>query len=336
MKSIFLKSILSAGLLLALLLAGLAAGCQRRAVSQEPEETPAARVIGVSLPTTQLVYRRAMKELVEQTYGGGDAQLEIRIYDADGSTEQQSQDILKMVDSQVDGIVLVPGSTEDCLPAVEYANEKGVPVITVDNRISDSASAHVISYVGADHYQMGRTAMELLLEILEQSFPDKEQWNVLQLSGIPDTSGTIDRGQGIADVLESSQRICLLGTFDGEFTVENARSVMEDCLRIYPEIDGVICQNDNMAEGCYQALEAAGMAGKIVVVGMDGQSTTLELIQQGGIHGTVLQHPSMILDGITLLCQYLDGQALEPNYYTPITPVTRENAAYCLENDLSW
>ncbi len=319
-----------------LFLAPLLSGCRKAAEAPEDLSEEPERVIGVSLPTTQLVYRKTMEELVEQAYGEGSQELEIRIYDAAGSTEQQNQDILEMVDSPVDGIVLVPGSTEGCLPAVEYANEKGVPVITVDNRISASSTAQVISFVGADHYAMGQDATQLLLEILEETFPEKERWNVIQLSGIPDTSGAIDRGQGISDVLAGNSRIHLLGTFDGEFTVENARSVMEDCLQIYPEIDGVICQNDNMAEGCWQALEAAGLAGQIVVVGIDGQSTTLELIEQGGIHGTVLQHPSMILDGISLLCQYLDGQELEANYYTSTVPITRENAAYYLENDLSW
>ena len=86
-----------------------------------------------------------MKELVDQTYGNGAVPgIEIRIYDANGSLEQQSQHILEMVDDQVDGIILIPGSTEQCLPAVEYANSKHVPVITVDNRIFESSAAQVI------------------------------------------------------------------------------------------------------------------------------------------------------------------------------------------------
>lgn len=295
------------------------------------------KVIGVSLPTTQLVYREAMKELVDQTYGNGAVPgIEIRIYDANGSLEQQSQHILEMVDDQVDGIILIPGSTEQCLPAVEYANSKHVPVITVDNRIFESSAAQVISFVGADHYDMGKKAVKLFLELLEENFSEQETWNIIQLSGIPEASGTIDRGQAISETLAGNRRINLLGSYDGEFSVENARSVMEDCLNIFPKIDGVICQNDNMAEGCYQALEKAGLAGKIVVVGIDGQSTTLSLIKQGGIHGTVLQQPSMILDGIDLLCRYLDGETLEKNYYSQTYPITQQNAGYHLDNGLSW
>ena len=315
----------------------LLVSCHPAEREAESGQQPDTNVIGVSLPTTQLVYREAMKKLIDETYGNGAVPgIEIRVYDANGSAEQQSQNILEMVDSQVDGIVLVPGSTEQCLPAVEYANSKHIPVITVDNRISESSSAQVISFVGADHYDMGKKAVELFLELLKENFPDQERWNIIQLSGIPEASGTIDRGQAISETLAGNQQINLLGSYDGEFSVENARSVMEDCLEIFPKIDGVICQNDNMAEGCYQALKQVGLAGKIVVVGIDGQATTLKLIEQGGIHGTVLQQPSMILDGIDLLCRYLDGEVLEENYYTQTYPITQENAGYYLDNGLSW
>lgn len=316
------------------------AGCSR--AGEEQPEPPAARegyyTIGVSMPTTRLAYRKAMKELVEKAYpeSGERLRAEIILCDADGSQKQQNQDILNMADSGVDGIVLVPNTMEGCLSSVEYANTKGIPVITVDNRIRSSPSARVVSFVGADHYSMGKEAALLFLQILEERFPDKEEWNVIQLTGIPDSSGTIDRGQAIADVLAGSSRIHVLGEYDGEFTVKNAKSVMEDCLLIYDNIDGVICQNDNMAEGCYQALREAGADGQIAVVGIDGQKSTLKIMAEGGIHGTVLQHPSMILDGIEYLCDYLDGKTLNDFYYEPTDTITVENADYYLEHDLSW
>lgn len=316
------------------------AGCSRTAIEQP--KPPAVKkghyTIGVSMPTTRLAYRKAMKELVEKSYPKTEDNLraEIILCDADGSQKQQNQDILNMADSGVDGIVLVPNTMEGCLSSVEYANTKGIPVITVDNRIRSSSSARVVSFVGADHYSMGREAALLFLQILEERFPDRETWNVIQLTGIPDSSGTIDRGQAIADVLAGSSRVHVLGEYDGEFTVKNAKSVMEDCLRIYDDIDGVICQNDNMAEGCYQALREAGADGRIAVVGIDGQKSTLEIMAEGGIQGTVLQHPSMILDGIERLCDYLDGETLDEFYYEPTDTITAENADFYLEHDLSW
>lgn len=293
--------------------------------------------IGVSLPTSRLAFRGSMKELMlaysEQAEG---RRAKLKIYDADGSQKQQNQDILELVDSGVDGIILVPNTTEGCLSAVEYANQKHIPVITVDNQIEKNSHAQVISFVGADHYRMGRDAAELFVNVLGEKLPEQKQWNVIHLTGIPDSSGAIDRGQGILDVLDKEERIHCIGSFNGAFTVENAKSVIEDCLEIYDTIDGVICQNDNMAEGCYQALAEAGKAGTVVVVGIDGQKSTLEIMAQGGIHGTVLQQPSIILKGISLLCDALDGMELNDIYFEPTDIITTENVNDYLENGLSW
>ena len=315
-------------------------GCRRAQPLRQdlPANERESYRIGLNLPTTQLFYRKAMKELVEAAYPGtqDDGGIEILIYDAGGSQKQQNQDILEMTDLGVDGIVLIPGTMEGCLSSVEYANTKGVPVITVDNRIRSSTSARAVSFVGADHYSMGKDAATLFLRLLEEQYPEKEIWNVIQLTGIPDTSGAIDRGQAIADTLSGNSRIRLLGSYDGEFTVINAKSVMEDCLVIFDEIDGVICQNDNMAEGCYLALKEADKDGSVIVVGIDGQKSTLEIMADGGIHGTVLQHPSMILDGIHHLCRYLDGNTLDENYIEPTDIIDKTNVKDYLEHDLTW
>ena len=175
-------------------------GCRRAQPLRQdlPSNERESYRIGLSLPTTQLIYRKAMKELVEAAYPGtqDDGGIEILIYDAGGSQKQQNQDILEMTDLGVDGIVLIPGTMEGCLSSVEYANTKGVPVITVDNRIRSSTSARAVSFVGADHYSMGKDAATLFLRLLEEQYPEKEIWNVIQLTGIPDTSGAIDRGAG--------------------------------------------------------------------------------------------------------------------------------------------
>jgi ABC-type xylose transport system substrate-binding protein len=88
---------------------------------------------------------------------------------------------------------------------VEYANDRGVPVITVDNTLEKAGGARVLSYVGADHFRMGAQAAELLVEVLEEKFPDEESWQVIELAGSPGASGTVDREleAGIDDLLEA-------------------------------------------------------------------------------------------------------------------------------------
>ena len=111
---------------------------------------------------------------------------------------------------------------------------------------------------------------------------------------------------------------------------------MKDCLNVYPEIHGVICQNDLMAEGCVYALEAKGMAGSISVIGIDGQRSVAEKIAEGEIDGTVWQNPEMAVDAVKRLTDYLEGDLRSGNIYTEIVPLTPDNVQEYLDEGLAW
>ena len=307
--------------------------------SEPPSGTDTGSVvyrIGVSFPMTDLMFRAKMLSLLEQYQQDHAGEVTFIILDGQNSQRQQNQDLMELVDTPVDGIILIPYTMEGTLPVIQYANDKQIPVMTLDNRVEDSTPARVISYVGADHVQMGCLAAQLLVSALERRFPEEQQWNVIYLTGIPNSAGAVDRDTGIKETLDQEPRITLLGEFNGEFTRQKSCSIMEDCLNIYPCIHGVICQNDLMAEGCYQALENYGLAGRVSIIGIDGQRSVVEKIAEQKIDGTILQYPDMILHAVEYMRSYLNGQPLQYAYYQQIDPITFENAQACLDAGLSW
>ena len=128
----------------------------------------------------------------------------------------------------------------------------------------------------------------------------------------------------------------LVGIYNAEFTTLHAKSVMEDCLEIYGEIDGVICQNDLMALGCYEALREAERLGDIALIGIDGQKDVVEKMVTGGIDGTVIQYPDMILTGIRKLLDALDGREPEPEYIQETDKIRVKDAERYLEETRPW
>ena len=241
-----------------------------------------------------------------------------------------------LVEESVDGIILIPYTMEAPVPVIRYANEKNVPVLILDNEVIRSSTARTIGFVGADHEKMGEQAAELLVKSLEKRFPEETSWNVIYLTGVAESSGALDRDEGIRAVLDQNPRVQVIGTYNGEFTDEKAQSIMEDCLNVYPEIHGVICQNDLMAEGCVYALEAKGMAGSISVIGIDGQRSVAEKIAEGEIDGTVWQNPEMAVDAVKRLTDYLEGDLRSGNIYTEIVPLTPDNVQEYLDEGLAW
>ena len=263
-------------------------------------------VIGVSIPTTDLAFRRTMFEMVKEAYpeGNTDKRAQVLVYDGKNSQKQQNQDIKDLIEQGVDGIVVDSYTTEGILSVIKYANERGVPIMAVDDRM--------------------------------ETYPEEETWNVLELTGIPGSAGAMDRGEGIHEVLDQEERVHLLGSYNGEFAEENAASIMEDCLGVYDEIHAVICQNDLMAEGCYREIEKAGKVGEILIVGFDGQRSVVEKIREGGIYGTVLEPPDMAVTAVEKLCDYLDGEELSPVYYQESIPISPEDAERFLKENLAW
>jgi ribose transport system substrate-binding protein len=290
---------------------------------------------GLSLPSLEFTFFATMKTAVEKQYPTD--RIQITVYNAENNQEKQNKDIEDMISKGVDGIVLIPITVEGAVPAIKYANEKDVPVITVDRAVTPETGVETVSFVGSDHYPMGVQAAEMLIQALEEKFPDAEKWNVVELEGTPGASAAIERGSGIKDTIAAEPRINLVSSLNGEFSTTTATSVAEDVLTANPDLHGFICQNDMMAEGCYQALVNANRLGEIVIIGIDGQLSTVQKIVEGNIHGTVIQYPDrMAIKGIELLADSLDGKTVEDTVFVPTEAIPPSEAKRFVDEGLAW
>lgn len=63
---------------------------------------------------------------------------------------------------------------------------------------------------------------------------------------------------------------------------------------MYPEVEGVMCANDNMGLGAVKAIEVAGLQDQIKLVGFDNTPAFQELMRQGKAIATIEQHPELL------------------------------------------
>ena len=68
-----------------------------------------------------------------------------------------------------------------------------------------------------------------------------------------------------------------------------ALSLAEDWLTAYQDLDAIICQNDDMAMGALEAVEAAGRKDSIIVIGIDAIEDALAAVKEGRLDCTVFQ-----------------------------------------------
>ncbi|WP_434310902.1 sugar ABC transporter substrate-binding protein [Hominifimenecus sp. rT4P-3] len=308
----------------------LGASC---AAEPSAQETACCR-IGVSLPHTDSVYRSAMKSLVEQKYQDNES-VEIILADGEGSQKKQNEDLRDMIDSEVDALVLVPNTIDGPIPMVRYANEKGIPVVVVDDSLDMTQGISVASLVTSDNEEIGKMAADLMLQGLEEKYPEEEVWNVVELTGAPKVSSVISRKEGRKQSWEEIERLNLVGSYDADYDREHAKRVMQACLNLW-EIHGILCQNDMMVLGVCDALRENGLWGKPVVIGIDGQREVLNRILDGAVYGTVVLQPQMICDGIEAARGCLNGEEIPAVYRQEAVVVTAENVLEEMQKGKSW
>ncbi|WP_414838524.1 D-ribose ABC transporter substrate-binding protein [Carnobacterium sp. TMP28] len=236
-------------------------------------------VIGVSLSTLNNPFFISVKDgIVDLAEEKGS---EVKVLDAQDDTSKQSNDIDDLIQQGVDILLINPVDSSAISPSVEAANGAGIPVITIDR---SSEGGEVITLVASDNVEGGKIAAQYIEEI------SGKQAKVAELEGIPGASATNERGQGFDDYAKDTLDVVDKQT--ASFDRAKGLTVMENMLQANPEIQAVFAQNDEMALGAIQAIQAAGKTGEIQVVGFDGTDDGLAAIEAGTLSATVAQQPA--------------------------------------------
>ena len=195
--------------------------------------------------------------------------------------EEQVRQVEDAIQKGVDAICIAPIDSEGIIPAIEKANEAGIPVITTNSKAN---GGDIETFVGVDNYEGAKTLAEYMMEELGG------KGNVVIIEGNPAGQTSQDRVRGFQEVIEQYPDVNLLVSQPAMFLRDQAMSVMENLIQSNPDIDAVLALNDEMALGARQALEDAGMT-DVLVTGFDGALEGLTAIQEGKMFATLNQAP---------------------------------------------
>ncbi|SDI42267.1 D-ribose ABC transporter substrate-binding protein [Paenibacillus naphthalenovorans] len=280
-------------------------------------------VIGTSVPSLEFTFFVAAQKSWQET--AKELGVEAPFYNAENNQAKQNRDVEDMIVKKVNAIVLIPITTEGVTPAIKAANEAGIPVFTVDRSVT-SKDAKVVAHIGTNHEDMGENAAKLFLKGLEEKYPNEPVWNVAELQGTPGSSAAIERGKGIHNILENNPKVKIVASLNGEFQSTTAMRAAENILTANKTLHGFIAHNDMMIEGAWQAAKAANRDTQLIMVGMDGQKSTVEKIKSGEIYGSALQYPSMLGDGLKTAVKHLNQEKVEEQVWVPTDLIDQANA----------
>ncbi len=287
---------------LLLLVTLVTAGCH----SAEP--TPARRVIGVSLLTlTNPFFTEIADNLRDEAAKHG---YDAIVVSGDNDVARQKHQVDDFLARRVDAIVLSPCDSKAVGQLIRKANAAGVPVFTVDIACLDPG-AEVVTHIATDNYAGGRQAAEAIREALGG------RGGKIGILDYKEVESCILRVKGFKDALAESNRTATARIeIVAELPCAGARDrgykSMEDMLQAHPDLAAVFAINDLSALGARAALEKAGRADRVKLIGFDGQPEGKKAIGEGRIYADPIQYPGRIgRTAATTIARYFDGEDVE-------------------------
>jgi len=191
------------------------------------------------------------------------------------------------------GILVSVANEEMLRPEIDAAMAAGIPVITID---SDAPTSHRLFFIGTNNLQAGRLGGARVAAKLNG------KGNVVFFS-MPGQPNLDERLKGYKDAFANFPGIKVVEVFDMKGDSGLAMDQTRDYLaRTGPaKIDAIVCLESTSGKDVGEAFKRIGSGGRLLVA-MDVDEATLNLVKDGTIDSTVSQKPfTMALLGLKSL-----------------------------------
>ena len=230
--------------------------------------------IGFSMDTLKEERWQRDKEAVEERAKQLGAQLDVQVANGDDAVQTKQAD--NMLTKGVDVLIVAPHNGEIAASIVEAAHRKGVPVVAYDRLIRN---CDVDLYVSHQVERIGEMQADYALKHVPKG-------NYVLIGGSPADYNAILLRKGQMNILKPAidrgDVKIISDQYAREWKAEEALRITEDALtKTGNNIQAIVASNDGTAGGAVSALEAAGIAGKVLVTGQDAQKDAVQRIVKG-------------------------------------------------------
>lgn len=237
--------------------------------------------------------------------------------------DQQVSILEQIISREPDAIVIASTSSDATVPAIEGAVAKGIPVITVDNKVNTDKVATLLA---TDNLKGGATAADTLVEKLKAEGKELKG-KVGVISNMAGVQVLTDRDQGFIDRMkEIAPDIELIETVyvDGDMT--KAMDAAADQISANDDLLGFFADNNTVGSGTARAITEAGKENDLVLVAFDSDPEEIKGLGTGAVDALILQDPyGMGYKGVEDALKAISGETLESYVDTGVTVVTKDN-----------
>lgn len=245
----------------------------------------------------------------------------VDVQDAQEDVVKQQDQVNTMIEQGYDAIMVVPVDTSAMGPITDAVTKAGIPLIYVNrNPFGTEQPPAGVYYVGSQEIVAGELQGKYLIEKMG------EKGGVGILMGILSNEGAVKRTEGNESVLSQYPDVKVLAKEAGDWQSDKGMSITENWLTAYgKDLTAVLANNDNMAIGALQALEAAGRD-DVIVMGVDAIPDAVKLVKEGKLDATVLQDAKgQGGSGVEVAAKAISGETPDSITWIDFVLITPEN-----------
>jgi len=211
----------------------------------------------VGLITGDLEGRFSLPILMGAEDAFGTGHMSVFLCDARGDSIREQYHLDALLRRNVDGIIVVGALTNARKP---IGHDLPVPVVYA---YAPSEDPHDVSVVPND-VAAGADAVRYLL--------DQGRTRIAHISGVSSYTAAQERAQGVTSAL-ADRGLTLIDdkTHFGSWSEHWGRSVTARLIQTHPDLDGIVCGNDQISRGALDALQRAGwdVPSRVALLGFD-------------------------------------------------------------------
>jgi ribose transport system substrate-binding protein len=238
------------------------------------------------------------------------------------SIEQQIAIVDQLTRAKVDAIVIAPGDSYRLIPGLRKAQEAGIVVVNVDNRLDPESARKqglsAVPFISVDN----RKAVYEAARYLSQSVSAPTEAAIIE--GIRSASNAQDRKQGALQAFAENPQVKLVASESANWKIDDANEVARKMFAAHPRIKLLVCANDMMALGAIRYLQQAGIR-DVKVAGYDALTEAMQAMREGWMAASVDQQAAQQgYMGVAYAVRMLKGEKPPPDTMLETKLVTAE------------
>lgn len=199
---------------------------------------------------------------------------EVTVQNANGDKQTQVNQIKYLIKKGVDTIVIIP---IDCgysklRDVITQARNEGVKVISYDRLIGN---VETDLYMSFDNSEVGRLMAKRLIA------ENPRGGKIVEIGGSRGDHNVVMVDDAFREEINKSNLNLVYSEYCKNWDAQYAGSYMEEALKKYPDLVGVMCGNDDLASQVAQVLAENQKLGSVSLVGQDADLLACQRIVEG-------------------------------------------------------